>query len=392
MTAEEEEEMEVDTPEVKAAVTEDIADDAEPSPPEPSPPLAATMAKSDKISENETKKGCPPPSPPAPAKTSQPASSPSSETSTSLSRIMAQAKKKEIPASSEPTASPSKPSSPINKKPATGATDSSTAKASNAANTDTSTATNIKAGTLKPMKLKQAKSSSTKSSVAEKKSTTYAKSIKSDELLDSSGLEEGKPIPYLELCGTLQKIESISSRLEIQGILTDFFRKVMIKNPADLIHCVYLAANDVAPSYDCVELGVGESFLIKAIGEANGVETKQVKAKLASIGDLGLVAETSKAKQKTLFFANKPKPVSVEEVLTCFRKVAKISGTGTQTVKIAEIKKLLVRCSSTEAKFLIRGLQGKLRIGLAKSSVLVSIAHTFIKSKKFDDESVSTCR
>ena len=245
---------------------------------------------------------------------------------------------------------------------------------------------------MKPMKLKQAKSSSTKSSVAEKKSTTYAKSIKSDELLDSSGLEEGKPIPYLELCGTLQKIESISSRLEIQGILTDFFRKVMIKNPADLIHCVYLAANDVAPSYDCVELGVGESFLIKAIGEANGVETKQVKAKLASIGDLGLVAETSKAKQKTLFFANKPKPVSVEEVLTCFRTVAKISGTGTQTVKIAEIKKLLVRCSSTEAKFLIRGLQGKLRIGLAKSSVLVSIAHTFIKSKKFEDESVSTCR
>jgi len=163
--------------------------------------------------------------------------------------------------------------------------------------------------------------------------------------------------------------------------LSTFFRKVLIKNPSDLIHVVYLAANDVAPSYDCVELGVGESFLIKAIGEACGTEAKIIKKKLETIGDLGLVAEQSKGKQRTLSFAAKPKPVSALEVLTMFRKVASISGSGTQSIKIGEIKKLLVRSSSLESKFIIRGLQGKVsqrkqNFALFVTSLLVVLRST----------------
>jgi DNA ligase-1 len=101
-----------------------------------------------------------------------------------------------------------------------------------------------------------------------------------------------------------------------------------------------------------------------------------VKQKYEAEGDLGTVAQTCKSKQRTLMFGAKPKALLVTEVLQVFREIAKISGSQSQKLKVDKIKKLLVKVQeSTETKFIIRGLQGKLRIGLAQSTVLISLAH-----------------
>jgi DNA ligase 1 len=102
-----------------------------------------------------------------------------------------------------------------------------------------------------------------------------------------------------------------------------------------------------------------------------------VKEKLDAEGDLGTVAQTCKSKQRTLGFGmSKPKPLLVSQVLNTFREIANISGTKSQQIKVEKIKKLLVQVQdSTETKYIIRGLQGKLRIGLAQSTVLISLAH-----------------
>ena len=46
----------------------------------------------------------------------------------------------------------------------------------------------------------------------------------------------------------------------------------------------------LSPDYIGVELGIGESLLIKAIGESTGRSLSVVKADLKKEGDLGLVA------------------------------------------------------------------------------------------------------
>ena len=47
----------------------------------------------------------------------------------------------------------------------------------------------------------------------------------------------------------------------------------------------------LAPAYEGLELGIGDSILMKAIAGATGRSVQQIKAETVSKGDLGIVAE-----------------------------------------------------------------------------------------------------
>ena len=51
-----------------------------------------------------------------------------------------------------------------------------------------------------------------------------------------------------------------------------------------------LIGNKLCPDYVGIELGIGESLLVKAISESTGRSMAVVKADLKKEGDLGLVA------------------------------------------------------------------------------------------------------
>ncbi|KAJ9320819.1 hypothetical protein DTO027B5_5324 [Paecilomyces variotii] len=204
----------------------------------------------------------------------------------------------------------------------------------------------------------------------------------------------GEPVPYAALCTTFSLIEMTTKRLIILAHCSLFLRQVLRLTPNDLLPTVQLMINKLAADYAGIELGIGESLIMKAIGESTGRSLKVIKADQHEIGDLGLVAAKSRSNQPTMF---KPKPLTVRGVHEGLLAIAKVQGHGAQDKKISGIKKLLSAADAatagkgsagiditknkggpSEAKYIVRFLEGKLRLGLAERTVLVALAQAVV--------------
>ncbi|KAF8622465.1 hypothetical protein AX15_006986 [Amanita polypyramis BW_CC] len=210
------------------------------------------------------------------------------------------------------------------------------------------------------------------------------------------GWKLGEPVPYAALAHVFSLIEATTKRLEKTALLTSFLFLVIQRSAKgdfrSLLQAVYLCINRLCPDYVGIELGIGESLLIKAIAESTGRSLSIIKADLKREGDLGLVAMNSKASQKTLF---KPKPLTLTYVFTNLKDIAMTSGHSSQAKKVSIITKLLAACQHHEAKYIIRSLEGKLRIGNAEQTVLVALAHAAVlaelrkANKKWSQEKIA---
>jgi DNA ligase-1 len=200
----------------------------------------------------------------------------------------------------------------------------------------------------------------------------------------------GEPVPYAALCTTFSLIEMTTKRLIIASHCSLFLRQVLRLTPEDMLPTVLLMINKLAADYAGIELGIGESLIMKAIGESTGRSLAVIKSDQKEIGDLGLVAVKSRANQPTMF---KPKALTVRGVHKGLMDIATVSGNGAQGRKVDLIKKLLSAADGhspgkvditndkggpSEAKYLVRFLEGKLRLGLAEKTVLVSLAQAMV--------------
>ncbi|RCK65849.1 DNA ligase 1 [Candida viswanathii] len=214
--------------------------------------------------------------------------------------------------------------------------------------------------------------------------TSYSENEKLIELSEKQKVEHqheklGPKIPYAKLTSVFEVVDQESSRLKITAIVSDFFLEILQQLTVDkLIKIVYLSINKLGPDYvQGLELGLGETILIKAISECYGRSPAKIKAEMVDSGDLGDIAQKSRSLQPPMF---KPQPLDIDTVFENLQQIAKASGKDSQAKKVGLIKKMLSACGlkSNEAKFLIRSLAGKLRIGIAEKTLIVGLAQAFV--------------
>ncbi len=166
-----------------------------------------------------------------------------------------------------------------------------------------------------------------------------------------------------------QKLESISSRLEMIAVLSE-----MLSNAShgEIKNLVYMTQGVLSPPFEGIEIGIADKFAQHAVAMATGYTREQVADMAKRQGDLGLVAEELTAKTKLRRMGSEN--FDVNGVFRHMLKIASTSGAGSQEAKIKMMVELIAASTPKEAKYLVRFAIGTLRLGAGDATILEALS------------------
>ncbi|HDD66992.1 MAG TPA: DNA ligase, partial [Nitrososphaeria archaeon] len=174
---------------------------------------------------------------------------------------------------------------------------------------------------------------------------------------------------FSELVEFYEKIEAISGRIEMTNLLVELLRKT----PPEIIDkVVYLTLGEVYPPFVGLELGVADRLALRAVKLASGASEKEVDQAYKQLGDVGLAGERMLAKrsQATLFVQE----LTVEDVYSALERIARETGEGSMETKVQILSGLLASAQPREAKYILRIVTGKMRLGVADMTILDALS------------------
>jgi len=191
---------------------------------------------------------------------------------------------------------------------------------------------------------------------------------------------------FSEFSGILEAIEKEPSRNSMVGILASLYSAL---SPGEIRGTTYLLQGVVEPPFKGVEFGIGEKLLIRALSISSGRPERTIVSEYQKTGDLGIVSEnfSKSGKQGKLF---EGQPLELSEVYSELRRLASLSGAGSQEDKVRSLAALVGRCKEPgEAKHLVRIPLSKLRLGIGDPSILdaLSVSKARDKTLRTDIES-----
>ncbi len=184
---------------------------------------------------------------------------------------------------------------------------------------------------------------------------------------------------FMVIANTFEKLEKTTSRIQMVSILTVLFKKIKEENPSIVDKVVYFIQGKLWPDwYGYPELGIGEKGIIKAIAIAAKVKEKEVEKLYKRLGDLGLVAERLLQRPTKsvglLAFTQSETKLTFEKVYNTLKKIAFLQGEGSREQKIRLLAGLLTEAKPKEAKYIVRFVQGRLRLGVGDATIMDALA------------------
>jgi DNA ligase-1 len=190
----------------------------------------------------------------------------------------------------------------------------------------------------------------------------------------------GRGMRFATVAAVYERLEATTKRLE----MTDILAELLKETPADIVdQVVYLTQGKIAPDFSGLDLGLAEKLAVKALAAASGEAQDRVEARWKEQGDLGKVAEALSAskRQRSLM----PQELTVQRVHANLVDIATASGSGSQDLKIRKLQEMLIDAEPVEAKYILRTVIGKMRLGVADMTIVDALAQAFATKEERDE-------
>ena len=175
-----------------------------------------------------------------------------------------------------------------------------------------------------------------------------------------------------DLAGTFARLEQTGGRLAAIRLVAGLLARLKATEREGV---VYLLQGRLRPPYEGVEIGLGERMLTRAIGRAYDTSQMAVTRHYRRAGDLGRVAEKLAA-------APAGPRLTVRSAYAALLEVARTSGTGSVERKLRLCVSLLRRSTPLEARYLVRIIQGRLRLGIGDATIVEATASSALHDRR----------
>lgn len=184
-----------------------------------------------------------------------------------------------------------------------------------------------------------------------------------------------KDVAFMRLAEAFAALEATSSRIQMTQILVKTLREV----PPEVIDkVIYLLQGTLGPEWKGLpELGLGDKYIMKSMSSAFRVSEETVAKIFKSIGDFGETAEKlarQASSRAGLFSFGEKKSLTVSRVYDTLLRIANLTGEGSRDVKIRLFAGLLADAEPLEAKYLVRMVEGRLRVGVGDATILDALS------------------
>jgi len=183
-----------------------------------------------------------------------------------------------------------------------------------------------------------------------------------------------QPMKFSIVSQVFEAIEKVSSRLEITRLLADLFAHA---SPHEAGIICNVSLGQLHPPYIGTQFNIAEKSMIKVLAQLLDEPEEEFKKHVKKIGDLGAVvaqADWPRDAELTLL-----------QVYNELCHIEQMGGTGSQEERIQYLIALLKQLDPISAKYIVRIMLGKLRLGFSDMTIVDALSWMEVGSKTLRD-------